>query len=285
MFTLVPVQNLKAKDGSRKILWKTEDGHALESAVLPNTKDKGHTVCLSTQIGCPLACSFCASGAAGFIRNCGIHEIVEQAVRSARDGSRVTNIVLMGMGEPFLNLPAVLDAMRILNDPDLVGVGARQLTVSTAGLPDGIRSLADFELQVRLAVSLHFFRQELRERWMPVAKAHPLDKLVESLREYQKKTGRQFTIEWALFKGINDHLQAADDLRKLLKGLDFRVNLIPWNPVATSPAGLKPADPDSAFRIMKHLRRNAIPATIRKERGGEIAAACGQLRMRDLAKN
>lgn len=278
MFTLAEKDRRSSDDGCTKVLWEAPDGALFESVLLPNTKD-GHTACLSTQAGCPLACAFCATGQTGFRRDLGPHEMVEQAVRLGRiPKTRLTNIVFMGMGEPFLNTDNLFTAIRILNDPRLFGIGARQITVSTVGIPEGIRRLADLGLQVRLAVSLHWFRQETRERWIPAARAHTLDAVVSALRDYQKASRRQFTVEWTLFRGLNDRLGDADDLLRLLRGLNYSVNLILWNPVEDCPPVFKPASPEAAVRIRNHLRRRGIPATVRRSRGASISAACGQLR-------
>jgi len=278
MTTLTPIKTLKSSDGSIKILYSLSDGEKIETVLIPNTKNN-YTLCVSSQAGCPMRCLFCASGK-NFKRNLKTHEIVEQVVLPSKNGFKITNIVFMGTGEPLLNIKDVLKSIQIINHEKLLKIGARQITVSTSGIPDGILSLSDFPLQIRLAVSLHFFKQEEREKWIKGASSYNLNTIIDALKTYQKKTNRQITIEHILIKKHTDNFQCMDDMRKLLSGLKYHVNLILWNPVEGYP--FKPSDLSQVYRILKYLKHKKISVTLRKSHGIDIKAACGQLRAQNF---
>ncbi len=263
--------------GTRKALLRLPDGDAVE-CVLIRDRDR-ITLCLSSQAGCPLRCAFCATGAAGYRRNLDAGEIVEQALWLLRDedlSGRTPNIVYMGMGEPFYNYDAVLKSIRLIMHPQGLHIGARKITVSTAGDIKGIERFAEEDWQVRLSVSLHAANNELRSRLVPLNKRYPVERLRAALQRYQKRCGRQVTLEWVLLDGVNDSACDADELAAFARGLDVAVNLIPWNPVPELPFAPSPPARCQAFQAV--LRERGITATIRKEKGQDIEAACGQLR-------
>lgn len=283
-------------DGTQKLLLRLHDGHVVEAVGIPSRDGARLTVCVSSQVGCPMRCSFCATGKGGYARNLTTAEIVGQviAVRSAfeeraknrKEGAparpiptRVSNVVFMGMGEPALNLRAVLPALREINGR--LGVGARRLTLSTVGVPNTIATrLAAENLQFTLAVSLHAPTQELRERLVPSAKAYPLDALLTDCAAYfEASGGRRVTFEYALLSGVNDSAAHAAPLARLLKRYDLRshVNLIPFNPIGEmSPFAAPPRAVAAAFEAA--LTAAGVPASVRGARGSDAAAACGQLR-------
>lgn len=264
-------------DGTRKYLLALGDGTTVETVGLPG---RGRlTVCFSTQAGCAMGCSFCATGKGGLTRDLGPGEMVDQVNAVAADfGDRVTNVVAMGQGEPFANYDATLAALRILNSPDITNIGARHMTVSTCGLIAGIQRFADEPEQFTLAVSLHSAVQQTRDRLMPGVKGVSLTDLRTSLIEYAEKTGRRPSLEFALVAGVNDTDEEVRALIEFTRGLLVHVNLIPVNPVTES--GLMRPDPDRPQAVATRLERAGITATVRAERGSDIDAACGQLRQR-----
>ncbi len=304
------VSETRSEDGlTRKFLFRLGDGRTIETVLMlyadapdapelaegddPSSRCRRRTVCVSTQVGCPIGCPFCATGLAGFERNLRPGEIVAQVhrigamiledprLRPARpDAHPVTNVVFMGMGEPFLDFDATWSAVRILTDRRLFAMGARRLTISTAGVVPGIRRMTRENSQVNLAVSLHAPDDGLRDRLVPINRRYPLEVLLRACREYVGRTRRRITFEYALMDGVNDHPRQARAVARLLRGMLCHVNLI----------ALNPTDPDSPFRRPPHarvarfeetLRREGIPTTLRVEKGLEIAAGCGQLRRRD----
>jgi 23S rRNA (adenine2503-C2)-methyltransferase len=268
------VREEQSRDGSKKFLMALGDGETVETALLK--QGDRLTACISTQAGCPVGCPFCATGEGGFSRNLTKGEIAGQFVAMERHiGREINNAVFMGMGEPFLNTEAVLDAVRILNDPNMRGLGIRHMTISTAGIVPGIEALAESGLGVRLAVSLHAANDELRDELVPCNSNYPLRGLMSALREYQRTTGDRVTIEYALFKGRNDSIESARELVRLLHGLHSYVNLIPAN---DNDGGYERSEPESVLRFQSVLRSAGFESEIRAERGGEINAACGQLR-------
>lgn len=276
---LSPVaQQVSTQSGTRKTLFELADGETIESVLL----DQGSriTLCLSSQAGCPLGCTFCATGQAGFRRNLSAAEIVEQALRLIAEiqgeEDSTPNIVYMGMGEPFQNYDAVMKSIRLLMSPEGMHVGARKITVSTAGDVDGIERFATEPWQVRLSISLHAADDELRSRLVPLNRRYPLKALHDALRRYQEVRNRQITIEWVLMDGVNDTPAQAKALSAYLRGLDAVVNLIPWNSVPDLP--YRPSPPLQRERFVEMLGKTGIKATLRKERGEDIDAACGQLR-------
>ncbi len=264
-------------DGTRKYLVRFSDGSTVETVGIPS---KGRlTVCVSTQAGCPLRCAFCATGKNGYVRNLGVGEIVDQVSVVANDfGQRVTSVVLMGQGEPFLNYDAVLEAMRILNSKDGFVIGARHITVSTAGLLPQIRRFASEPEQFTLAVSLHSAVQETRDELMPGVRQYPLDRLHDSIASYAEKTGRRPTYEYALIEGVNDSDAELRALVAFCRRTLCHVNLIRLNPVHGSR--FNPAAPERLAVFAQKLGVAGIEASIRESRGGDIDAACGQLKQR-----
>ena len=273
-------------DGTVKMLFSLHDGKTIESALMPYATAKSksrHTVCVSTQAGCPIGCPFCATGQQGYERNLTPGEIIDQVLYYSRqirdeDGSTVDNLVFMGMGEPFLNFDALWQAVEMLNSPQGFGLGARQMTVSTAGIVPGIKRLSREKLQVGLAVSLHAADDKLRSMLVPINRKYPLEKLIAACREYFEATGRRVSFEYALFEGVNDSVEHARALGRLIKGMNCHVNLIAGNP--TSDKGFKASGKDAVLAFQGELEQRHIPCTLRVRRGIDIAAGCGQLRSR-----
>jgi 23S rRNA (adenine2503-C2)-methyltransferase len=275
---LTPVSQLASSDRQTvKTLFRLHDGFVVE-AVLMKYDDR-RTICISSQAGCAMGCVFCATGQMGFKRHLSSGEIAAQVMHYARllgeQEERVTNIVVMGMGEPFHNYDNTLAAMDRLNDADGFNFGARRITISTVGLVPAIRRFADEMRQVNLAVSLHAADDETRSKMMPVNKKHNIAELLEACRYYVEKTGRRITFEWALIHEVNDTPETARHLAARLKGLLCHVNAIPLNP--TTGYHGKPTDRERAQIFKETLERAGIPCTIRMRRGIDIAAGCGQL--------
>lgn len=267
----------RSSDGTRKYLFELADGVPVESVGIPS--EGRLTVCFSTQAGCPMGCTFCATGLGGFVRNLTPGEMVWQVASVARDfDTRVSNAVAMGQGEPFLNYDAVLGALRLMNHPHGLGIGARHLTISTSGVVPGIERLAREPEQFTLAVSLHSAVQETRDAIMPGARRFPLTDLKAALIAYAEQTGRRPTLEYALIAGLNDTPAEVDALIAFCRGWLNHVNLIPVNPVAGSTAE-RPSDRRVA-EIAHALAAAGIEVSVRVERGTDIDAACGQLTQR-----
>lgn len=271
-------------DGTRKFLWELNDGAKIESVLLHHSGDitkTRYTVCLSTQVGCPMGCGFCATGKLKFIRNLTAGEIAGQVLdityhrRQVEKEFKINNVVYMGMGEPLLNLAAVLKSIRILNHEQGQNIGIRRFTISTCGLVPQIRELAREQLDIVLAVSLHAPTNELRNQIMPVNRKYPLEELIEACREYIEYTGRRITFEYALVKGFNDGIEEVQALAKLLRGLEANVNIIPVN--STDNNFYRRPALKEVYRFVKALEDNGIKAVIREEKGSDIQAACGQL--------
>lgn len=262
-----------AADGTVKYLLQLGDGQIVETVGIPS--DKRLTVCVSTQVGCPMACDFCATGKGGYKRNLERHEIVDQVLTVQEDfQQRVSHVVFMGMGEPLLNTDNVLAAVKCLNQD--VGIGQRSLTISTVGIRDRIRELAEHHLQVTLAVSLHAPNQALREQIIPSARPYPIEDLLAECREYVAITGRRISFEYILLAGVNDLPEQALELSKRLRGFQCHVNLIPYNPIVEVDYKRPSRDRIEAF--MKVLKQQNIAVSVRYSRGLEADAACGQLR-------
>lgn len=280
--SFVDVSN-SPKSGTKKVLLRLADGETVESVLLRDRERM--TLCLSTQVGCPVKCPFCATGLSGYSRNLSPGEIVEQALYLLRDeamGERTPNIVLMGMGEPLFNYDATVKSVRLLMNEEGLGIGARKITVSTSGEAEGIERFAEEDWQVRLSISLHAANDELRDKLVPLNRRYNLRRLMEAVRHYGYAVGRQLTFEWTLMEGVNDRDSDVDELVRLVADLKATVNLIPYNPVS----GLKYRAPKrsrcEAFRDA--LNRAGVKATLRIERGQDIDAACGQLRRRQAVK-
>ena len=262
-----------APDATRKYLLQLQDGLIIEAVGIPT--DKRLTVCVSSQVGCPMACDFCATGKGGFDRNLKAYEIVDQVLTVQNDfGQRVSNVVYMGMGEPLINLDEVVSSVKSLNQD--VGISQRSLTISTVGLPNKIRELAEHKLQITFAVSLHASNQALREKLIPSAKHYPLDQLLKECREYVKITGRRVTFEYILLAGVNDLPENAKELVKHLRGFQTHVNLIPYNPI--SEVDYQRPDKQRIKQFQNILQQNKIAVSVRYSRGLSADAACGQLR-------
>ena len=276
------VDTMQSSDGeTRKDLLQLDDGETVE-AVLMRYRDR-RTTCISTQVGCAIGCTFCATGQMGFRRDLTAGEIVAQAlhfVRALRDeGCRLTNVVLMGMGEPLLNYEASLTAVRRLIDPQALNLGQRHITLSTVGIVPGIHRLAGEGLQITLAVSLHAATDSLRDQIVPINRRYGLDTLFEACYDYVQRTGRRVSFEWALIEGLNDTPQQAQALAARLEGLLAHVNVIPLNP--TQGFEGRPASRASLDAFTAQLKRYRISHTIRLRRGVDIQAGCGQLRQRN----
>jgi len=261
---------------TRKILVGLNDGEQVEEVLIPGGNDR-KTVCISSQAGCRFHCAFCASGQAGFRRNLEAGEMVGQVILAAKAyNDRPSNVVFMGIGEPFDNYDAVLKAVRIINDKDGLGIGARKITISTCGVIPGIEKLAGEGLQVELSVSLHASADELRSKLMPVNRKYPLAQLIETCRKYFDKTGRIITFEYTLIRGLNDSASHARALVTLFSGLPSRVNLIPLSPVEEFTGQASSREKAEVF--MEILGRAGINVTFRESKGSSLKAACGQLR-------
>jgi len=272
------LKSLESKDGTRKILLKTKDNDCIESVLIPDKKRA--TGCVSSQAGCKYSCSFCASGLLGFKRDLRVGEIIEEVIylKDIAPDNRLTHLVFMGTGEPLDNYDNVLKAVRIINSKEGLNIGARRITISTCGLPAGIDRLGSEGLQVELSVSLHAADDKLRSRLMPVNKRYPLKELIKTCKEYSLKTRRQVTFEYTLIKGINSSQKNAQDLACLLKDYKLsKVNLILSNYIPEFD--FKPADKEDADSFKRCLIKNKMNVTLRRERGSDINAACGQLRL------
>jgi 23S rRNA (adenine2503-C2)-methyltransferase len=262
-----------APDQTRKYLLRLADGLIIEAVGIPTAKRL--TVCVSSQVGCPMDCDFCATGKGGFTRNLKAHEIVDQVLTVQSDfEQRVSNVVFMGMGEPMANLDEVVLAVKSLNQD--VGIGARSLTVSTVGIPGKIQQLAQHRLQIVLAVSLHASNQALREQLIPSAKKYTLDHLLDECRDYIQVTGRRVTFEYVLLAGVNDLPENAQELTQRLKGFQTHVNLIPYNPI--SEVDYQRPRNHRIREFSTILEQANIAVSVRYSRGLEADAACGQLR-------
>lgn len=263
----------EARDGTVKYLLQLADGQIIETVGIPTQKRL--TVCVSSQVGCPMACDFCATGKGGFQRNLETHEIIDQVLTVQEDfGQRVSNVVFMGMGEPLLNTKNVLAAVRSLNQD--VGIGQRSITISTVGIPNRIRRLAQHHLQTTLAVSLHASNQAIREELIPSAQNYSLRALMQECREYVAETGRRVTFEYIVLADFNDKPGHAKELASLLQGFQSHVNLIPYNPISEVDY-LRPTE-ERLQSFVQELEKNKVAVSIRRSRGLDKDAACGQLR-------
>lgn len=275
----VPVELVKqvSKDGSRKYLLQFSDGVSVETVGMPNRNKLA--VCISSQAGCAMGCAFCATGLAGLSRSLTAQEMVDQVLHVARDfGERVTSVVFMGQGEPFANFDATVQALRILNNPDGLAIGARHLTVSTCGVIPGIRRFAELPEQFTLAISLHSAIQGTRNQLMPGVKKYTLLRLHEAIQLYVEKTGRRPTYEFAMIDGINDTNPEMQALVDFCAGTLCHVNLIQLNNIPDSP--FRPSPIEKVESLQRRLTMHGVETTIRNSRGSDIDAACGQLKQR-----
>jgi len=269
------VEAFRSGDGSVKFLIELLDGEKVESVFIPEADRK--TVCVSSQVGCPLRCAFCATGLMGFTRNLKAWEIAGQVlvIRKHLGLERVTNVVFMGMGEPFLNTEETLRAVRILNEPWGLGIGARKITLSTVGIIPGIRKLLTFDKQVKLALSLHTAIQEKREKLVPIARQYPVSALKEALIDYYERTRRRITIEYVHLPEINDTDEDVEALGEFLNGMKAKINLIPFNPHPELP--FRPPAEDEVKAFLEKLYKLSHAVTLRKSKGRDVRGACGQL--------
>ena len=278
------VRVLGSKDSTQKFLFRLPDGNLIESVLIPASpalygeKSDRRTICISTQVGCAYGCKFCASGLEGFSRNLRANEIVDQIIAVERaSGEKIDNIVFMGMGEPFANFENLTRAIRIINSPWGLGIGARHITVSTSGLAPQIRKLADEPTQVRLAVSLHGATDEVRDRIMPINRRYNIDMLLSACDYYISRKKQRLTFEYILIAGVNDSDEQAHLLAKHARRLSAKVNLIPYNTVEGLPWSRPSRNRQENF--LSILRAARIAGTLRREKGHDIEAACGQLRL------
>ncbi|WP_010630754.1 23S rRNA (adenine(2503)-C(2))-methyltransferase RlmN [Sporolactobacillus vineae] len=279
----------KAKDGTTKFLFRLTDGNLIETVLMPH--EYGLSVCVTSQVGCNIGCSFCASGLLRKNRDLTSGEMVEQllAIQKNLDGrnkeERVGHVVVMGIGEPFDNYENVMDFLRIINDQTGLAIGARHITVSTSGIVPKIYEFADIDWQVNLAVSLHAPNNELRSRIMKINRAYPIEKLMDAVDYYLQKTNRRITFEYIMLKDVNDHKEEAIQLAKLLENKRHLayVNLIPYNPVAEH-SEYQRSEKNTVGVFYETLKRRGINAVVRKEFGTDIDAACGQLRSKQIKK-
>ncbi len=279
-FVFTPAQMIRrqdSSDGTVKLLLEWEPGQVAETVMIPEGVRR--TACVSSQVGCPVGCRFCASGLGGSKGNLSAAQIVEQVIQlNIIMGSeqRITNVVFMGMGEPLANYAQVIQAVRILHDPECLNLGARRITVSTVGIPARIRQLAGEDLPLNLAISLHAPNEELRKQLIPWAEHFALEEILDASRDYFEKTGREITLEYILLSGVNDRPEHARELVKVCRTMRANVNLIMYNEVPELEFGRPKADDVSEFRRI--LREGGVNVHVRKSRGRDIDAACGQLR-------
>lgn len=270
-----------SKDGTRKYLFRLIDGNFVETVLMSH--EYGLSVCVSTQVGCNMGCAFCASGLNKKQRNLEVYEMVSQIQMINnilnKENKRVSHVVVMGIGEPFDNYDNLIDFLRIINDPKGLEIGSRHITVSTCGIVPKIIEYSDFELQVNLAISLHFANDEKRSKYMLINRAYNIQELMESIKYYYSKTNRRITFEYILLKDINDSVEDAKELIKLIRGINCYVNLIPMNSTINE-FSRSTEEKTNAFYQM--LIKNKINVTLRKEQGHDIDAACGQLRIKRM---
>jgi len=276
------VRMQESNDGETiKFLWELSDSKLVESVLIKS--DDRRTVCVSSQVGCPARCAFCASGRNGFFRNLSANEIIAQVYQInqflRKQDERVSHIVYMGMGEPFRNYEEVVKSIHILTHPEQMGISQRRITVSTVGVVEGIKRFSQEDFKVNLVLSLHAPNQKLRQKIIPYAREYPLEDILAAMDEYACKTKRDITFEYTLLQGINDQEEQAHELVKLLKGKQCTVNLIPYNPVE----GLKLKRPDTAAirQFREILEAGKVVNTCRYTKGDDIAAACGQLALQE----
>ena len=271
----------ESKDGTIKYLFDVLDGNAIETVLM--SYHHGYSICISTQIGCKMGCKFCASTGIKFIRDLTSGEIVEQILAVEQDtGVRISNVVFMGIGEPLDNYDNVVNAIHIINNPKGLNIGARHISISTSGLVPKIYKLAEENIQCTLSISLHATNNEKRSKMMPVNNSYPIEELIQACKDYIEKTHRRISFEYALAKDNNDNLEDAKELVKLLKGMICHVNLIPINKIENGK--FDKSSNESIMKFRDYLNDHGIVATIRRELGSDIDAACGQLRRKNLKK-
>lgn len=279
--TLDTIIQQTSQDGTIKFLFEMHDGKSIETVLMRH--EYGNSVCVTTQVGCRIGCTFCASTLGGLKRNLEAGEIVAQVVKvqQALDETdeRVSSIVIMGIGEPFDNYDNMLSFLKIMNHDKAMNIGARHITISTSGIIPKIYQFADENMQINFAISLHAPNSELRSRLMPINRAYKLPDLMDSVRYYVNKTGRRISFEYGLFGGVNDQVEHAEELAQLVKGLKCHINLIPVNYVPERDYVRTPKS--QIFKFERTLRDRGVNVTIRREQGHDIEAACGQLRAKE----
>ena len=274
------IKKQEASDGTKKYLFDVLDGNAIETVLM--SYHHGYSICVTTQIGCKMGCKFCASTGIPFIRNLTSGEIVEQLLAVERDAKvRISNVVFMGIGEPLDNYENVINAIRIINNPKGIEIGARHISISTSGLVPQIYRLADENIQCTLSISLHATNNKKRSEMMPVNDAYPIEQLIQACKDYIAKTNRRVSFEYALAKENNDNLEDAKALVKLLKGMNCHVNLIPINKIENGK--YTKSSIENIMKFRDYLNDHGIVATIRRELGSDIEAACGQLRRQTIS--
>ena len=272
----------ESKDGTIKYLFDVLDGNAIETVLM--SYHHGYSICVSSQIGCKMGCKFCASTGINFIRSLTSGEIVEQIIAAEQDQNiRISNVVFMGIGEPLDNYDNVVNAIHIINNPKGLNIGARHISVSTSGLVPKIYQLAEENIQCTLSISLHATNNEKRSTMMPVNNAYPIEELIKACKDYIAKTNRRISFEYALAKDNNDNLDDAKQLVKLLKGMLCHVNLIPINKIENGQ--YSKSTNENIMKFRDYLNDHGIVATIRRELGSDIDAACGQLRRKNLKED
>jgi len=275
----IKIKTKQTSELTNKYLFELIDGNYIEAVLMRH--DYGNSVCVSSQVGCNMGCKFCESGRLKKVRNLEAYEIVEQILLIGDDiGERIDSVVIMGIGEPFDNYDNIMDFIKIINDPFGINIGARHITVSTCGLIPKIEEFMECNLQVNLAISLHASNNELRNSIMPVNKVYNIDDLIQVLKKYIAKTNRRVTIEYVMLNNVNDNDYNAEELAKLLRGMNIYVNLIPYN--ETSHIEFKKSNKERIMSFYDILKKNGINVTIRREFGGNIDAACGQLRANEV---
>ncbi len=275
------IKKLESKDGTKKFLFDILDGNAIETVLMEYKF--GKSICVSSQVGCKMGCKFCASTGIQFARSLSAGEIVEQILAVQREEKvKISNVVFMGIGEPLDNYDNVLKAVKILNDDKGLNIGARHISISTSGIVPKIRQLADEKWQCTLSISLHATTNEKRSEMMPVNNAYPIEELIDACKYYIEKTGRRISFEYALAKDNNDNLEDAKRLVKLLRGMIAHVNLIPINKI--DQGKYTKSTNENIIKFRDYLNENGITATVRRELGADIDAACGQLRRQNLTE-
>ena len=279
-FDMISIQKKQTDKLTSKYLFRLSDDNYVEAVLMEH--DYGLSVCVSSEVGCNMGCTFCESGRLKKIRNLKSFEMVEQILLIEKDiGKRISSVVIMGIGEPLDNYENVMDFIKIINDPKGVTIGARHITVSTCGIIPKIKELMNEDLQINLAISLHAPNNELRNKLMPINKTYNMCQLIEIIKEYIAKTNRRVTIEYVMLNNVNDDESQALELVSLLKGMNVYVNLIPYN--ETNHLEYKKSDKSKVMKFYDTLKKNGINVTIRKEFGSKIDAACGQLRSKEVS--
>ena len=274
-FDYIDILRKQESDLTNKYLFRLIDGNFIEAVLMKH--DYGYSVCVSSQVGCNMGCRFCESGRLKKVRNLETYEIVEQILLIEKYvGKRIDSVVMMGIGEPFDNYDNIIDFIKIINDAKGLAIGARHITVSTCGLVPKIKEFSNLDLQINLALSLHAPTNEIRNKIMPINKAYDIDTVIQTIKEYIAKTNRRVTIEYVMLNMVNDKLEDAEALAKLLKGMNVYVNLIPYN--ETNNIDFTKSSKERIDKFYKYLKDSGINVTIRREFGGKIKAACGQLR-------